>query len=155
MNKPRGADRDIAVNRRASHDYHFEEEYEAGLVLTGSEVKSLRDARITFKDSYISVRNGELFWLGVHISPWTYAHHFNHEAERERKLLLHRTEINRLATKVRDKGLTLIPLKVYLKNGRLKLKLALARGKKEYDRREDIKEREANREMDRALKARR
>lgn len=148
-------EKNIAVNKRARHEYHVEETYEAGLVLTGSEVKSLRDGRLTFKDSHVSLRRGEAFWLGAHISGYVYAHQNDHDPERERKLLLHRQELQRLTGKVREKGLALVPLRVYLKNGRIKLEFALAKGKKEHDKREDLKAKDATREMARAMSHRR
>lgn len=145
----------VANNRRASYDWELEEHYEAGLVLTGSEVKSLRNGRLNFKDSYIQVRSGEAYWIGAHISGYAWAHQFDHDPERVRKLLLHKSELRRLMGKVREKGLSLVPLKLYLKNGRFKLELALARGKKAHDRRHDIKAKDAAREVARALRARR
>jgi len=148
-------EKNIAVNKRARHEYHVEETYEAGLVLTGSEVKSLRDGRLTFKDSHISLRRGEAFWLGAHISGYVYAHQNDHDPERERKLLLHRQELQRLTGKVREKGLALVPLRVYTKNGRIKLEFALAKGKKEHDKRDDLKAKDATREMARAMSYRR
>lgn len=148
-------EKNIAVNKKARFEYFIEETYEAGLVLTGSEVKSLREGRINFKDSYIRISNGEAFLVGAHISPYSYAHQFNHEPERERKLLLHKREIVKLYGRVREKGLSLIPLRLYYKNGRVKLELALARGKKSHDRREDLKARDASREIAQAMKARR
>lgn len=155
MSSSDSAEKNIAVNRKARHEYHIEESYEAGLVLMGSEVKSLREGHLTFKDSHISLRRGEAFWLGAHITGYVYAHQNDHDPERERKLLLHRTELQRLQGKVREKGLALVPLRVYIKNGRIKLEFALARGKKEHDKREDLKARDASREIARAMAARR
>lgn len=143
----------ITVNRKAHHDYHILEEIEAGMVLKGTEVKSLRQGRANLKDAYGRFgKNGELFIFQMHISPYPYAHYDNHEPERPRKLLLHKSELKRLYGKMREKGFTLVPLKVYFKQGKAKVGIALARGKRQYDKREAIKEREVRREMDRAIK---
>jgi SsrA-binding protein len=147
-----GTDRDIAVNRRARHEFFIEDTVEAGLVLTGSEVKSLRAGRANLKDSYGRIDGNEAWLLNVHISPYGPASQFGHEPTRTRKLLLHRREIERLAGKVKEKGLTLIPLRLYFKRGRAKVQLGLARGKKHYDKRAAIRERELDREAERALK---
>ena len=144
----------ICVNRKARHDYIIEETYEAGLVLTGSEVKSLREGRANLKDSYSRVDRGEAFLLNTHISHYHAAHHFNHDPTRTRKLLMHKREILRLMGKVQEKGLTLVPLRLYFKNGHAKVELALARGKKLYDKRSTIREREVRREMERAMRRR-
>ena len=146
---------DIAVNRRARHDYFIEETYEAGLVLVGSEVKSLRAGKANLKDSYARVDRGEAWLFNVHISPYNPASQFGHEPTRKRKLLLHAREIERLLGKVKERGLTLIPLRLYFKDGRAKIELGLARGKKTHDKRDSIREREAHREIDRAIKTRR
>jgi SsrA-binding protein len=146
------ARRDITVNRRARHDYFIEESLEAGLVLTGSEVKSLRAGKAQLKDSYAQIKQGELWLVNAHISEYSPSAQFGHEAMRARKLLLHRREIDRLTGKVKEQGLTLVPLRLYFKHGRAKVELGLARGKKLYDKRESIKEREVRREMDRARK---
>ncbi len=147
------AQRDIAVNRRARHDYFIEESLEAGLVLTGSEVKSLRAGKAQLKDSYAQLKHGELWLVNAHISEYSPAAQFGHDPVRARKLLLHRREIDRLAGKVKEQGLTLIPMRLYFKQGRAKVELGLARGKKLYDKRESIKAREVRRELDRARKA--
>lgn len=144
----------VTENRKARHDYHIIESFEAGLVLTGTEVKSLRAGRANLQDSYARVDNAELLLYNMHISPYDQGNQFNHEPKRTRKLLMHKTEIMRLLGKTREKGLALIPLKVYFKNGIAKVELALARGKKLYDRREDVAARDARREMDRAVKER-
>ncbi|MCL4424637.1 MAG: SsrA-binding protein SmpB [Firmicutes bacterium] len=141
-------------NRKARHDYHIEETMEAGLVLTGTEVKSLRLGRANLRDSYAEVKKGEVFLLNSHISPYEQGNRFNHDPLRPRKLLLHRSEIRRLIGKVREKGYTLVPLKIYFKKGKAKVELALARGKKLYDKREDMLERDARREMERAFRER-
>jgi SsrA-binding protein len=152
-NKERlAAQRDITVNRRARHDYFIEETVEAGLVLTGSEVKSLRAGKAQLKDSYARIERGEAWLLNAHISEYGPASQFGHEPTRRRKLLLHAREIERLTGKTKESGLTLVPLRLYFKHGRAKVELGLARGKKLYDKRESIKERETRREMDRAMK---
>jgi SsrA-binding protein len=144
----------IVVNRKARHDYFIDETVEAGLVLSGSEVKSLRDGRANLKDSYARVAGGEAQLLNLHISPYDAAHRDNHEPTRTRRLLLHRREIDRLEGQVRLKGLTLIPLRLYFNaRGRAKVELGLGRGKKQYDKRQSIKEREARRETQRALRS--
>ncbi len=145
----------IAQNRKARHDYDILETYEAGIVLQGSEIKSVRDGRVNLKDSYAKVRDGELWLYGMHISPYDKASYFNHDPLRPRKLLLHRKEINRLMGKVQERGLTLIPLKIYINDrGWAKVELALARGRKLHDKRKKIIEREIRRELERALRRR-
>ncbi|MDD3654787.1 MAG: SsrA-binding protein SmpB [Desulfotomaculaceae bacterium] len=144
----------VTENRRARHEYHIIEIYEAGLALTGTEVKSLRAGRVNLQDSFARVDNAELLLYNMHISPYDQGNQFNHEPKRTRKLLMHKAEILRLLGKTREKGLALIPLKVYFKRGIAKVELALARGKKLYDRRDDIAARDARREMDRAMKVR-
>jgi SsrA-binding protein len=130
-------DRDITVNRRAFHEYHFDERIEAGLALIGSEVKSLRDGHVQLKDAYARFQGEELFLVGVHISPYGPASQFGHEPERTRKLLLHRRELDRLRGKIKERGLTLIPLRLYWVKGRAKAELGLGRGKKLYDKPRD------------------
>lgn len=152
---PAEAERTVVTNRRARHDYHLEETYEAGLQLLGSEVKSLRAGRASLQDAYAKVRGGEVWLVNMHIAPYEQAGPFNHDPLRPRKLLLHRAEIRRLVGKVKERGYTLIPLRVYFRRGRAKVELALARGKKEYDRRADIRKREAERQIARALAGRR
>lgn len=142
----------LTTNRKASHDYHIEEVFEAGVALTGTEVKSLRAGHANLQDGYAAVEGGEVFLLNCHVSPYTPANRFNHDPRRRRKLLLHRTEIRRLIGKVQERGLTLVPLSLYLKNGRVKVELALCRGKKQYDKREDLKRRTHEREVAEALK---
>ena len=146
-------DRSIATNRRARHDFEILETVEAGLVLRGTEVKSLRDSQVNFKDSYATIRNNEAWLRGCHINPYSHGTDANHDPERDRKLLLHRREINRLNGRIAERGLTLIPLRLYLKGGRVKLELGLARGRKTHDKRSAIKEREVRREMDKAARA--
>jgi len=146
-------DRAIATNRRARHEYEILETLEAGLVLRGTEVKSLRAGLVNFKDSYATVRNGEVWFLGCHISPYSHGTDANHDPERDRKLLLHDREIKRLAGKIAERGLTLVPLKLYFKKGRAKLEIGLGRGKKLHDKRSALREREVRREMDKAARA--
>lgn len=144
----------VAENRKARHEYHILETYEAGIALQGTEVKSLRAGKSNLKDSYARVDNGELLLYNMHISPYQQGNRFNHEPKRVRRLLMHKYEIMRLLGKTREKGLSLIPLRVYFKNGRAKVEIALAKGKKLYDKRKDIAERDAKREMQRAVKMR-
>lgn len=144
----------FAQNRKAFHDYYLEEAFEAGIALTGTEVKSIRAGKVNLKDSYARVENGELFVYNMHISPYEQGNRFNHEPLRTRKLLLHRREISRLLGLTREKGYTLIPTKLYAVRGLIKLELALARGKKQYDKREVLAEKEAKREMARDFKGR-
>jgi SsrA-binding protein len=141
----------VASNRRARRNYTVVETVEAGLSLNGSEVKSLRAGRLDLKDSYALVRGGEVYLVGAYIAPYEFARDGGHDPERERKLLLHRREIDRIAGQVAEKGLTLIPLQVYFKEGKAKVELGLAKGKTSYDKREAIKERDHEREMDRAV----
>jgi SsrA-binding protein len=147
-------DRDIAVNRKARHDYLIEETFEAGIVLTGSEVKSLRAGKANLKDSHGRIERGEVWLWNVHISPYGPASQFGHDPTRARKLLLHQREIERLTGKIKERGLTLVPLRLYFKNGRAKVELALARGKKLHDKRDALREKETRREIDRATKLR-
>src|SRR5438876_10909101 len=146
-------DRPIATNRRARHEYEILETVEAGVVLRGTEVKSLRAGLVNFKDSYATVRNGEVWLLGCHINPYSHGTDANHDPERDRKLLLHSKEISRLSGKVAERGLTLIPLRLYFKSGRAKLEIGLARGKKLHDKRSALRERETKREMEKAVRA--
>jgi SsrA-binding protein len=142
----------IANNRRARHEYEILETIEAGLVLRGTEVKSLRDGQVNFKDSYATIRNSEGWLLGCHISPYSHGTDANHDPERDRKLLLNRREIERLVGKIAERGLTLVPLRLYFRNGRVKIELGLARGKKLHDKRSTLREREVRREMDKAAR---
>lgn len=143
-----------AENRKARHDYHIHETYEAGIVLTGTEVKSLRGGKANLKDSYARIENAEVFLHNMHISPYEQGNRFNHEPLRTRKLLMHRFEINKLIGKVKEKGFALVPLKIYFTRGKAKVELALATGKKLYDKRDDMLERDAKREIDRAFRER-
>ena len=147
-------DKVLATNRHAYHDYFIDETIEAGLSLTGSEIKSVRAGQINLKESYATIRKGEVWLLASHIAPYNPSARDNHDPLRERRLLLHRREIAKLAEKIQLKGYTLVPTRVYLKNNRAKLELGLARGKKQYDKRQSIAARDAKREIDRAMKTR-
>ena len=142
----------IATNRKAHFNYEILERYEAGLSLVGSEVKSLREGKANLSDAYAIIRNDEAFLLNCHINPYSHANLLNHEPLRTRKLLLHKHEIQKLIGKTQEKGLTLIPLRLYFKKGKAKVELGVAKGKKLYDKRETIKRREINREMEKAMK---
>lgn len=144
----------IADNRKARHDYYIEDSVEAGIVLKGTEVKSIRAGHVTLKDAYASIRNGEIFIEGMHISPYEHGNIFNVDPLRKRKLLLHKRQILRLAQKTQEKGLTLVPLKLYFDHDKVKVDLALAKGKKLYDKRAVAAEKSARRDIDRALKSR-
>jgi SsrA-binding protein len=144
----------VASNRRAHHNFDILETHEAGLVLQGTEVKSLRDSRADLKESYARIEGNEAWLLGLHISPYAQGNRANHDPLRPRKLLLHRGEINRLVGKIMEKGLTLVPLRLYFKHGRAKVELGLARGRKTLDKRHAIREREERREVTRALRER-
>lgn len=142
----------VTDNRKARHDYFIEETYEAGMALTGTEVKSLRAGKANLKDSYAQVENGEMFLFNMHISPYEQGNRNNVDPVRTRKLLMHKGEINRLFGKVKQQGLTLVPLKVYFKRGRIKVEIALAKGKKQYDKREALAAKDAQREVERGLR---
>jgi SsrA-binding protein len=148
------AQRVVADNRKAFHDYHILESWEAGLVLLGTEIKAIREGRVNLRDSYARVDNGEVWLANVHISPYSHTGYAHHEEKRQRKLLLHKHEINKLTGLVREKGLTLVPLQLYFKNGRLKTQLALVKGKQAHDKREAIRKREVDRETRAAVKQR-
>jgi SsrA-binding protein len=154
MARPQG-EKPIVENRRARHDYHFLERFEAGIVLAGTEVKSLREGRAQLRQAYADVRDGEIWLIGAHISPYEHGNIANHDPERDRKLLLHSREIASLIGKVQQRGLTLVPTRLYFKNGRVKVELALARGKEQRDKRQDLARRDAQRQIERELKARR
>jgi len=142
----------VAQNKKARHDYFIEQTFEAGIVLSGTEVKSIRLGKVNLKDSYATIENGEVILSGMHISPYEQGNIFNKDPLRDRKLLLHKYEINKLIGLTQQKGLTLVPLQLYFKRGKVKVELAVAKGKKLYDRRQDIAERDAKREIDRKLK---
>jgi SsrA-binding protein len=152
--EPAEGKRSIARNPRATHDYHILETWEAGVVLTGTEVKSLRNGKASIKEAFARLKNGEVFLEGMNVTPYAQGNRYNHDPVRSRNLLLHRKEIERMIGAVEQKGLALIPLEVYFKNGKAKVALALGRGKKEHDRREDIKRRIADREVARAIRGR-
>jgi SsrA-binding protein len=147
-------ERVVATNRKAARDYHLEDRHEAGLELTGTEIKSLRAGRVSLSDGYVQVRGGELWLLNVHIAPYDPSGRYSHEPRRPRKLLLHRREIDRLASRVRERGYTIVPTRLYLKGQWAKVEIALARGKRKYDKRRAIAERDARRDVERALKDR-
>lgn len=143
----------IAENRKAFHDYYIEDKYEAGVVLSGTEVKSLRAGRVNLKDSYVQVKEGEMFLIGVHISPYDHGNRYNLDPMRTRKLLMHKSEIIRLYTTVKQDGLTLVPTKCYFHDGKVKFEIGLARGKKNFDKRDADAEKTAKRDIDRAIKS--
>ncbi|CAM1379313.1 SsrA-binding protein SmpB [Fretibacterium fastidiosum] len=150
---PEKANKTVAQNRKARHDYFIVDAFECGIVLTGTEIKSVRAGNLNLKDSYASLDEGELWLVGMHISPYEKGTYYNHEPERRRKLLLHRHELLRLKGRVREKGLTLVPLSVYIKEGRrAKVELALARGRTAHDKRDAIADRDAKRDMARAVR---
>ena len=144
----------VAGNRKAYHDYFIDETFEAGIALVGTEVKSLREGHVNLRDSYAEVRGGELFLVGAHISPYAQGNVWNHDPLRPRKLLLHAREIARIAARVRERGYTIVPTRLYFKGGRAKVEIGLARGKKEYDKRADLARRDAQRDVERALRGR-
>ncbi len=152
--KRKAAPGDVATNRQASYRYHLTERFECGLILTGTEVKSLRDGKAQLKDAYATIRDGEVWLIGLYIAPYPAAARDNHEPERPRKLLLHRSEIERLAVSTKEKGLTLVPTRIYFAGGRsrAKVEIALARGKNLYDKRETLRKRDTVREIQRGLR---
>ena len=151
---PKGEGKVLAQNRKASHDYIILDTIEAGMVLTGTEIKSVRKAKINLKDGYASIRDGEVFLQNVHISPFEQGNIFNHDPLRTRKLLLHKKQIKYLIEETKTTGVTLVPLRVYLKNGVAKVLIGLAKGKKSYDKRDALKQKDMKREIDRAMKER-
>lgn len=152
MAKQKETQKLIANNKKAYHDYFIDESYEAGIALHGTEVKSLRMGKCSIKESFIRIENGEMFVYGMHVSPYEKGNIFNKDPMRVKKLLMHRYEINKLAGKIAEKGFTLVPLQVYFKEGRAKVQIGLARGKKLYDKREDIAKKDARRETEREFK---
>lgn len=144
----------IASNRKAYHEYFIDETYEAGLVLSGTEIKSVRAGKVSLREGYVKIIDGEAWLVDVHIAPYEHGSYYNLEPTRQRKLLLHREEINRLRGKVNERGFTIVPLRLYLKGGRAKAELGLARGKKLYDKRTAIADRDAKRQIERALRTR-
>jgi SsrA-binding protein len=151
---PKGEGKVVAQNKKARHDYHVEETFEAGIVLQGTEIKSIRAGRANLKDSFARVQNGELFLHNMHISTYEQGNRYNHDPLRTRKLLLHRKEINKLLGATKEQGYSIVPLKMYLKNGFAKLLIGLAKGKKHYDKRDDLKKKDAKREIERAFRER-
>ena len=151
MNRKKSNRSRIADNRRARFDYVFEEEYEAGLVLTGSEVKSLRAGQVQLREAYGLVRQGEVWLVGMHIAPYEMARHGGHEPTRERKLLLHGREIERINQRVQERGLTIVPIRMYWRNGRVKVMIGIGKGARRYDKREKLKARQMEREARRAM----
>jgi SsrA-binding protein len=149
------AQKNVAENRKAFHDYHILETYEAGVALLGTEVKSIREGSVNLRDSFARVESGEVWIYNVHINPYSHRGYSDHEPTRKRKLLLHRQEIKKLIGKTVEKGMTLVPVRMYLKNGRVKVAISLAKGKKDHDKRETIKRRDADRETRAAVKERR
>jgi SsrA-binding protein len=152
MDKRTSGKKIVANNKRATFDYHLLERFEAGLVLTGTEIKSVRANQVSLRRSYIQNRNGELWLIEAHIAPYEHGGHENHEPTRPRKLLLHRREINRIIDKMVQGGLTMVPTKLYLKDGLAKIEIALARGKRKYDKRQSLAKRDADRQVERALR---
>lgn len=148
----KGAKKTIAQNKKARHDYFIEQTFEAGIVLSGTEVKSIRQGKVSIKDSYAVIKDGEVFIYGMHVSPYEQGNIFNKDPLRDRKLLLHRYEINKLIGSIQQKGMTLVPIELYFRNGKVKLELGLGKGKKLHDKRDDIAKRDAMREIDRRIK---
>lgn len=153
-NKQNHDDKPLAQNRKARHDYEILEAVEAGMVLTGTEIKSIRAGKMNLQDGFVSIKDGEIWLKNSHISPYDHGNLFNHDPLRDRKLLLHRREISKLDQEVRQKGMTIVPLKVYLVRGRAKILIGLARGKHSYDKRHALKDQQAKRDIERALKIR-
>ncbi|MCL6570246.1 MAG: SsrA-binding protein SmpB [Bacillus sp. (in: Bacteria)] len=151
---PKGLGKVVAQNKKAYHEYFIEETYEAGIVLQGTEIKSIRASRVNLKDAYARIQNGEVVLFGMHVSPYEQGNRFNHDPLRTRTLLLHKREISKLIGETKQTGYALIPLKLYLKNGFCKVLIGLAKGKKNYDKREDLKQKEAKREIERAFRDR-
>jgi SsrA-binding protein len=153
--KPDSGEKLIASNKKALHDYFVVQKFEAGMALQGTEVKSLRDGNANLKDSYVTLKDGEAFLYGAHISPYSHGNLENHDPERTRKLLLHKREIEKLHVQTTEKGLTVVPLRLYFKNGRVKVEIAIVRGKKQYDKRATERNRELDREVAQAVKSHR
>ncbi|MBC2273366.1 SsrA-binding protein SmpB [Listeria seeligeri] len=151
---PKGDGKLVAQNKKARHDYAIEETFEAGIVLQGTEIKSVRNARINLKDSYARIDKGEIFLHNMHISPYEQGNRYNHDPLRTRKLLLHKKQISRLIGETKESGYSIVPLKMYIKDGYAKVLIGVARGKKKYDKRQDLKQKEAKRDIERAFKER-
>ncbi|MGM7634450.1 MULTISPECIES: SsrA-binding protein SmpB [unclassified Bacillus (in: firmicutes)] len=151
---PKGEGKVVAQNKKARHDYFIEETYEAGIVLQGTEIKSIRNGRVNLKDAFARIQQGEVFIHNMHISPYEQGNRYNHEPLRTRKLLLHRKQIDKLIGETKEAGYSIVPLKMYLKDGYAKVLIGLGKGKKKYDKREDLKKKEAKRDIDRAFRDR-
>ncbi|EFQ5576367.1 SsrA-binding protein SmpB [Listeria monocytogenes] len=151
---PKGDGKLVAQNKKARHDYAIEETFEAGIVLQGTEIKSVRNARVNIKDSYARIDKGEIFLHNMHISPYEQGNRYNHDPLRTRKLLLHKKQISRLIGETKESGYSIVPLKMYIKDGYAKVLIGVARGKKKYDKRQDLKQKEAKRDIERAFKER-
>jgi SsrA-binding protein len=151
---PKGEGKQVAQNKKAYHDFFIEETFEAGIVLQGTEIKSIRAGKVNLKDSYARIQNGEAWLYSMHVSPYEQGNRYNHDPLRPRKLLLHKREINKLLGETKEVGYALVPVKLYLKNGFCKVLLGLAKGKKNYDKREDLKKKEAKREIERVFRDR-
>jgi SsrA-binding protein len=151
---PKGVGKQLAQNKKAYHDYFIEETFEAGVVLQGTEIKSIRKGKANLKDSFAKIERGELYLHNMHVSPYEQGNRYNHDPLRTRKLLLHRKEINKLIGETKEVGYTIVPLKLYLKNGYCKVLIGLGKGKKQYDKREDLKKKEAKRDIERAFRDR-
>lgn len=151
---PKGMGKTVAQNKKANHDFAIEETYEAGIVLQGTEIKSIRNGRANLKDSYARIERGEVFLYNMHVSPYEQGNRYNHDPLRTRKLLLHKKEIAKLIGVTKEEGYTLVPLKMYIKNGYAKVLIGLGKGKKKYDKREDLKKKEAKRDIERAFRER-
>ncbi|WP_316032057.1 SsrA-binding protein SmpB [Listeria monocytogenes] len=151
---PKGDGKLVAQNKKARHDYAIEETFEAGIVLQGTEIKSVRNARVNLKDSYARIDKGEIFLHNMHISPYEQGNRYNHDPLRTRKLLLHKKQISRLIGETKESGYSIVPLKMYIKDGYAKVLIGVARGKKKYDKRQDLKQKEAQRDIERAFKER-
>ncbi|EAF0800516.1 SsrA-binding protein SmpB [Listeria monocytogenes] len=151
---PKGDGKLVAQNKKARHDYAIEETFEAGIVLQGTEIKSVRNARVNLKDSYAGIDKGEIFLHNMHISPYEQGNRYNHDPLRTRKLLLHKKQISRLIGETKESGYSIVPLKMYIKDGYAKVLIGVARGKKKYDKRQDLKQKEAKRDIERAFKER-
>ncbi|WP_203364535.1 SsrA-binding protein SmpB [Bacillus sp. REN10] len=151
---PKGEGKVVAQNKKANHDYFIEETYEAGIVLQGTEIKSIRNGRVNLKDAFARIQNGEVFIHNMHISPYEQGNRYNHEPLRTRKLLLHRKQIDKLIGETKEAGYSIVPLKMYLKDGYAKVLIGLGKGKKKFDKREDLKKKEAKRDIERAFRDR-
>ncbi|MFJ7639402.1 SsrA-binding protein SmpB [Peribacillus sp. NPDC097264] len=151
---PKGSGKQLAQNKKAYHDFFIEQTFEAGIVLKGTEIKAIRAARLNLKDAFAKIENGEIYLYNMHISPYEQGNQFNHDPLRTRKLLLHKKEINKLIGETKETGYTIVPLKMYLKNGFAKVLIGLGKGKKQYDKRDDLKKKEAKRDIERAFRDR-